>query len=548
MMRGWPVWACAVLLTGCVPACHGQYEGTAAARALDQKGKDAQADGHPMEALADFRKAIALDPDYAEAYGDEIFVAPWAALKAMGMTGDETGAKDVARAKKRTGKVVRSEVKKFRKLARRHPENPVYLWALGQIYDESDPLKQEQYCRQAVGVDARFAPGYECLAWVANLRGDDKAYSALYAKVAELEPDNAKAVFGYVRTLRKDKAAYKVATERLLQKFPADPVAAQALYWYAIDQTTDLAKAACLERLRQQFAPGKFVWSEIGMEELFEVDDRLDPLKARELAHDMVRAEPKDDDWPKNAAYADAMATAQQELADGHAAKAVSALQPIKPPYSIFDMRRELILNAKALDASGRTEDAYTSLLMQYAKHPTDEVGAALEAYGQKLGKSTTEMHAAIWEAVQKGSTPAIPFTLQGFDDGKPVSLADYRGHVVLVDFWFPNCGPCRQSFPHLENLARKYKDQGVVVLAINGEKGQESFVLPFLRSQGYDFLPLKADGDWAANVYHVRGYPTTFLIGADGRQYFRPRLINDLEQHSAELAIETLLAHATAD
>ena len=548
MMRGWRVWTGAVLLVGCIPSCQGQYEGTPAAQAIDQKGRDAQGDGHYAEALADFRKAIALDPDYADAYGDEIFIAPLAAIEAKGMTGNETGTKDVARAKKRTGKVMRNEVKGFEKQARRHPDNPIYLWALGQFYDENDPLKQEQYCRKAVEVNARFAPGYECLAAVANLRGDDKAYSALRAKEAELEPDSAKVVFGYVRTLLKDEAAYKVATERLLQKFPGDPVAAQALYWYAIDQKTDSAEALSLERLRRQFAPEKFVWSEIGMEELFEIDDRLDPPKARALAHDMVRAEPKDDDWPKYAAYADAMATAEQELANGHAPAAVTALQYIKPPYSIFDMRRELMLNARALEASGRTEDAYGLLLSQYAKHPTEEVGAALDAYGAKAGKSTTEVHAAVWEAVQKGSTPAIPFTLPGFDGGKPVSLADYRGHVVLVDFWFPNCGPCRQSFPHLENLARKYKDQGLVVLAINGEKGQDPFVLPFLRSQAYDFIPLKADGDWAANVYHVRGYPTTFLIGADGRQYYRPRLVNDLEQHSTELAIDALLAHTRGD
>jgi hypothetical protein len=47
---------------------------------------------------------------------------------------------------------------------------------------------------------------------------------------------------------------------------------------------------------------------------------------------------------------------------------------------------------------------------------------------------------------------------------------------------------------------------------------------------------------DWNANDYHVAGYPTTFVIGADGRRYFRPRLINDAEERAAELEIEALL------
>lgn len=464
----------------------------------------------------------------------------------MGKTGNETDPADVAKERKLVDKVVRSEAKGFEKQARQHPDKPVYLWALAQIYDESDPLKEEQYCREAVEVDARFAPGYECLAAVANLRGDDKTYSALCAKVAALEPDSAKAAVAYVRTLKDDPAAYKAATMALLERFPTAQETADALYSYARNQKTDVEKVEWLDRLRQQFPPEKYLLSEIGMEELFAIEDRTDPTKARELVHAMVRLKPQDDDWARYATYLDGMAKARQELQLGHAAAAVAALKTVKRPWFGYDMRRELLLNAQALDASGGPADAYAFLLDAHAKHPTDEVGAALEAYGAKLGKSAAEVHAAVWTAVEKAATPAIPFTLPGFDGRKPVSLADYRGHVVVVDFWFPNCGPCRESFPHLATLARKYKDKGVVVLAINGNKGQKAFVLSFLRSQGYDFLPLQADMDWDANVYHVRFYPTSFLIGADGRQYFPPHHnLDDEEERNQELEIDELLAHA---
>lgn len=539
-----------VLLGCCAVPCLGQsspYEGTPEAKALDQKGHDAEQKNKNVEALADFRQAIALDPDYADAYGDEIFVATSAAVEAMGMSLNETDPKRMAREKKRSEQVTRGEVKEFQREAQRHPDKPIYLWALGQIYNENDPLKEEQYCQKAVAVDAKFAPGYDCLAAVANLRGDDKAYSALCAKVAELEPDNAKAAVTYVRTLKDDQPAYRAALTRLIEKFPGDPGAAEALYFYATDQKTDAEAVAALEQLRRQFAPEKSLWSEIGMQHLFALEDRLDPAKAQALAHEMVRLKPEDDDWPKYAAYTDAMATAEQELGEGHAAKAVAALKSVKAPYYGFDMRREVILNARALDGSGRPADAYAFLLDQYAKHPTDEVGTALETYGAKLGKSAADVHGAVWAAVDKAATPAIPFTLPGFDGGKPVSLGDYRGRVVLVDFWFPNCGPCRVSFPYLADLARKYKDKGVVVLAINGMKGQEAFVLPFLRSQGYDFLPLQADEDWDTNVYHVRFYPTSFLIGADGRQYFPVHHnLSDVEERVEELEIDELLAHAS--
>ena len=77
--------------------------------------------------------------------------------------------------------------------------------------------------------------------------------------------------------------------------------------------------------------------------------------------------------------------------------------------------------------------------------------------------------------------------------------------------------GLSSQVIDALEDLARKYKDKGIVVLAINGLKGQKPFRLPFLQSQGYDFVPLQADMDWDSKVYHVTFYPTSFLIGRTG-------------------------------
>jgi thiol-disulfide isomerase/thioredoxin len=73
--------------------------------------------------------------------------------------------------------------------------------------------------------------------------------------------------------------------------------------------------------------------------------------------------------------------------------------------------------------------------------------------------------------------SPITP--LPNFTDGKLVSLASYRGHVVFVDFRYPNCGPCKESFTFLQQVAVKYKKQGVVVLAINVQEGQEDDVVP---------------------------------------------------------------------
>jgi thiol-disulfide isomerase/thioredoxin/tetratricopeptide (TPR) repeat protein len=447
--------------------------------------------------------------------------------------------------KERADKITQSLIEKYEGLSKQHPDKAVYPWAISQFYVESNPLREEQYCRQAVDLEPSFAPGYGCLAEVAGLRGDDKQLIALRRRVLELQPDSIDAAFYYFFALQNDPTAFHRALMDLIHKFPDSPRTAEAVYLYGMKQKTDAAKIKVYELLRRKYPPAKFDSSGNGMEVLLAIFDRTDPRKARALAHDLQKSNPKEKEWSRYASYEDAMAKAELLANEHDLDGAMTALNGIKSPDYGFDMRRKELLAARVLDLQGKTADGYQALFTVYAGHPTTEIHDALTGYGAKLGKSPVEIEAAIWSAVKATSTDAIGFSLPSFSDGKPVSLADYRGHVVIVDFWFPNCGPCRQSFPYLENIATSFRDKGVVVLAINAIVGQEAFVLPLFRNMGYDFIPLKGSEDWADKVYDVRGFPSTFLIGEDGRLYFRPHIYNDVEEHATELEIEELLAHS---
>src|SRR5262245_19199440 len=70
-------------------------------------------------------------------------------------------------------------------------------------------------------------------------------------------------------------------------------------------------------------------------------------------------------------------------------------------------------------------------------------------------------------------SGPAPNFSLQS-RDGKTVSLADYKGQVVMVNFWATWCQPCRQEMPHLEAIYKKYNSLGFTLLGVNVEDNPE--------------------------------------------------------------------------
>lgn len=98
---------------------------------------------------------------------------------------------------------------------------------------------------------------------------------------------------------------------------------------------------------------------------------------------------------------------------------------------------------------------------------------------------------------------------------GKDYKLADFKGKVVLLDFWATWCGPCKAAMPSIQKLHEKYKDKAVAVIGMNTwERGDST---EFIKKKGYTYLQLlKADD--LAKAYGVSGIPTLILIDGNGK------------------------------
>ncbi|MBT1446003.1 TlpA family protein disulfide reductase [Shewanella sp. JM162201] len=101
--------------------------------------------------------------------------------------------------------------------------------------------------------------------------------------------------------------------------------------------------------------------------------------------------------------------------------------------------------------------------------------------------------------------------------EGKVLNLSDYRGKVVYVDFWASWCGPCRKSFPWMNEMHSRYKDKGLVVLAINldTDKDDATAFLNDLKPQfviGYD-----SEGE-VARRFDLQGMPSSFVFDKTGK------------------------------
>ncbi len=118
------------------------------------------------------------------------------------------------------------------------------------------------------------------------------------------------------------------------------------------------------------------------------------------------------------------------------------------------------------------------------------------------------------------GKPPAVDFTLKDMND-KLHRLSDYRGRVVIVNFWASWCPPCRAELPSMEQAYQTLKQQGVVMLAINVGEDAET-IFNFTADYPVSF-PLLLDMDAKViNAYPVIGLPTSYIINPQGRLVYR--------------------------
>lgn len=102
--------------------------------------------------------------------------------------------------------------------------------------------------------------------------------------------------------------------------------------------------------------------------------------------------------------------------------------------------------------------------------------------------------------------------------NGKVVHLADYKGKVVLLDFWATWCGPCGIEIPWFMEFERKYKDRGFEVLGVSMDDDGWKAITPFVAAKKINYRVVLGDDKTGDQYGGLEALPTTFVIDRDGR------------------------------
>lgn len=114
-------------------------------------------------------------------------------------------------------------------------------------------------------------------------------------------------------------------------------------------------------------------------------------------------------------------------------------------------------------------------------------------------------------------NSPAPDFTLQDLS-GKTISLHDFKGKAVLLDFWATWCPPCRREIPHFVDMYKKYQDKGLAIVGVALDDEGTKVVKPFVEEYKVNYTIVLGTPQIQRAYGGIQGIPTTFIIDKEGR------------------------------
>lgn len=346
----------------------------------------------------------------------------------------------------------------------------------------------------------------------------------------------------------QDAAARAAGADKYLSQFPAKP-SYQAMFLSAYTRAKEYDKAIAFIEKYPDVSPNFYnsvAWALISKGEQLEkatalAKEGMDRASRLDMSSRLQYAGLTHDQWVENMNYLKGM------IADTYGAglmkleKYAEAEKVLEESYAFMQGDDEES-NARLMECymkNGKNDKAAEVAFASIVKGKSSD--ALIELYktaytsmkGSPAGFDSV-VAAAKNEAVKELKAklkkevidqPSIDFELKSLD-GSMVKLSDLKGKVVVLDFWATWCGPCLSSFPTLQKVYDKYKDNpGVKILTLNTwervkPEEREQHVKNFMEKNKYTF-PVLFDTD-IVSKYGVEGIPTKFIIDQNGRIRFK--------------------------
>ncbi|PWV56836.1 TlpA disulfide reductase family protein [Chitinophaga sp. S165] len=438
-------------------------------------------------------------------------------------------------------------VKQYQLWLKKFPKTAAVPYGLGSYYASREDPAAKPYLLKAVTLDPKLADAWFRLSFDAQCWGEFKKSEEYMGNAVKAAPDNPDYLFQYAYSLLETNPVKADEQIKILySKFPQSQRWAQMLYWRAILSTDQQQRIDLYEQLRESFPMASTKWAAWGMRDYIDLLLGINADTAAKMASLLLQQPGLDSsqtaDLETGKQLSLAFVQAQTLLAAHQPAAASDALKGLT--VNMWEEQSFFLLKGRIALEAGGPKQAYDTLMACYIKAPARRLKDTLLYYGGKVGKTENTVYKEIKQQLLAGAKQA-DFKLTSYLSSGQASMSDYKGKVVLFTFWFPGCGPCRDEFPHFERVLKRFREYPVSYIGVNIARQQDSYVIPFMKSSGYSFMPLK---DMGANRHNlpVWGAPTNYLIDQEGRIIFKGFRVHDEESEKMLQDMIQLLLHKT--
>ncbi|WP_316820379.1 TlpA disulfide reductase family protein [Pedobacter gandavensis] len=426
------------------------------------------------------------------------------------------------------------------------PKSYVIPFAIGKFFYKNEDPKAKKYLLKAVSLKPDLDEGWYYLSIDALRWGDRDLYSYYLKKAMEADKKKLDYVIEYVGSIKnisKDKLDSLYLDIEL--RFRNTDAGANALFFLASNNDNIDIQRSYYDQLFKRYSISQPPIFRTGMSNYFTSLLNWGAYKdAFQLSIDMIYVVEKNKlEWKHKLKVAKCFLELKKLITEKQYAEALVMLNSIKltDNFSNSDVNvaeSVLLLKAELSDLLNNTQAAYDSVVVNYIKKPSDKLRTAMFEYGIKLGKDSSGVKQQIFTTRQANSQLAVDLSLEEYGSGNKISLKDFKGKLVLLTFWFPGCGPCRAEFPHFETVLKKFGNNQIMYIGVNGYNSQDDYVIPFMKSTGYSFTAVKVDLHQDLKMFAGDGYPRNYLIDKNGHIVASKFYINEDNERMLELLI----------
>ena len=305
-----------------------------------------------------------------------------------------------------------------------------------------------------------------------------------------------------------DSYGYRVDPSKVLLRLPASQDELANRWQSPPGPFGDVVKCRKLAEGDEQHPVFDFVVEE-PVSEIYGIESR--GMATFDMERGVVE---KFESWRKQTDVASGAGTETLKLTEVQERDAESCRALAADAEHFFKAYQRFVRVLKSDDATvAALDQAMEELKVARAELTTTEFQEQLDKKVEEFEKSHIYDVKRINERLEMIGRPAEEFSTTDLDE-KPQALVDYRGKVVLLDFWYRGCGWCILSMPQLREVAEHYRDRPVVLLGMNTDSKLDDakFVVEKLK---LEYPNLKAEG--LPEKFNVQGFPTMILIDQEG-------------------------------